>query len=173
MPRERSRIIRVPKVRRFVAKKAMCLFRQKPFEGFIEGMFGLYFEDIIEEDVSSMKLNVRPIRHSACDSEIIQRFGGIGGKKRIATPLAHVFSFLPYAKQHVAYHFYSYGRGSRGKQLYSIKLEYPFEDIDGEGGLPIGDQWELRANSLDFIKNMRIETDRYEVEPGACLVYPR
>lgn len=155
MPKKHTCSLQMPPVQNFTAEEGLRIFWTK-FNGFADGMFSVYLGNVREENVPAMRLRVRPIRRAARDSTIIRRFGG---KKRVVTPLAHVFSFLARAEKYKPYHFYVY---DKRHELRSVHLEYPLEDMDGESGLPTGEQWELRAYPLDF---MDMEIDGYVVCP--------
>ena len=155
----RMQRVRVASVKRFVAHNALYGNKQTGaarFDVSIDGTFSWRFKDTIDENVPAMRLRAQPIGEAACDSKILRRFGG---RRKLAMPLAHLFSFLPHAKKYEAYHFYIY---DTRRELHSVHLEYPLEDWDYESGESTGERWEFRAHEIDC---MDTRIDGYVVYP--------
>ncbi len=132
-------VIWMPPVSQFNVKEALDRFR-KDYDGYACITF---FEDLTTAEAPGMNLEIVPIGNEL-DSRIIER---AGGEKQIETPIPHVFNFLfsSHARNYTRYNFFACD--ARGK-FQRIQLEFPLEDIDGDGG-STGGQWELRSYQLD------------------------
>ena len=109
---------------------------------------GEAFDKSTELDVPTEKLLLDRLRLPVRAKTVVRVRGG---PRKVRLKLAQVYEFLKVAKHYETYHFFVEDTGGA---LWRISAEWTVEDMCGESGLGIGDEWEIEAYPIKDKKRL-------------------